>query len=74
MSDMIISNGKKKSDSISKSKRDNSISFDEKISRANSILPCYFEKDIEMLDLQIKLLDKIDILDNSMSLDEAIQD
>ena len=74
MSDMIISNEKKKSHYISESKRENSLSFDERISRANSILPCYFEKDIEMLDLQIKLLDKIDILENSMSLDEAIQD
>ena len=74
MSDMIISNGKKKSNYISKSKRENSISFDEKISRANSILPCYFDKNIEMSDLQIKLLDKINILDNSMSLDEANQD
>ena len=27
-----------------------------------------------MLDLRIKLLDKIDNLDDSMSLDEAIQD
>ena len=62
-SDLIISN-----------ERDNSISLDKKISRSNSILPYYFEKDIEMLDLQIKLLDKIDISDNSMSLDEAIQD
>ena len=68
MSDMIISNGKKKSNCISKSKRDDSISFDEKISRSNSILPYNFEKkDIEMLDLLIKLLDKIYILDNSMS-------
>ena len=73
MSDMIISKRKKKSNYISKSKRENSISFNEKISRANSILPYYFEKDIEMLDLQIKLLDNINILDNSMSLDEAIQ-
>ena len=69
MSDMIISKGKKKSNYISKSKRENSISFDEKISRSNSILPYYLEKDIEMLDLRIKLLDKID---NSMSLDAAI--
>ena len=75
MSDTIISNEKKKSSYISESKRDNSISLlDKKISRSNSILPYYFEKDIEMLDLQIKLLDKIDISDNSMSLDEAIQD
>ena len=74
MSDMIFSNRKKKSSYISESKRDNSISLDKKISRSNSILPYYFEKDIEMLDLQIKLLDKIDISDNSMSLDEAIQD
>ena len=75
MSDMIFSNRKKKSSYISESKRDNSISLDKKISRSNSILPYYFEKkDIEMLDLWIKLLDKIDILDNSMSLDEAIQD
>ena len=62
MNDMIISNGKKRSNYISKSKRENSISFDEKISRSNSILPYYyFEKEIEMLDLRIKLLDKIDI-------------
>ena len=74
MSDTIISNEKKKSSYISESKRDNSISLDKKITRSNSILPYYFEKDIEMLDLQIKLLDKIDISDNSMSLDEAIQD
>ena len=75
MSDMIFSNRKKKSSYISESKRDNSISLlDKKISRSNSILPYYFEKDIEMLDLQIKLLDKIDLSDNSMSLDEAIQD
>ena len=74
MSDMIFSNRKKKSSYISESKRDNSISLDKKISRSNSTLPYYFEKDIEMLDLQIKLLDKIDILDNSMSLDEANQD
>ena len=74
MSDMIFSNRKKKSSYISESKRDNSISLDKKISRSNSTLPYYFEKDIEMLDLQIKLLDKIDISDNSMSLDEAIQD
>ena len=67
MSDMIISNEKKKSSYISESKRDNSISLDKKISRSNSTLPYYFEKDIEMLDLQIKLLDKIDISDNSMS-------
>ena len=65
MSDMIFSNKKKKSSYISESKRDNSISLDKKISRSNSTLPYYFEKDIEMLDLQIKLLDKID--DNSMS-------
>ena len=71
MSDMIISNEKKKSHYISESKRENSISFDKKISRANSILPLYFEKDIEMSDLQIKLIDKID---NSMNLDEANQD
>ena len=45
---------------------------DEKISRSISILPYYIEKDIEMYDLQIKLHDKIDILDNSMSIDEAI--
>ena len=63
-SDLIISN-----------ERDNSISSDEKTSRSNSILPyCFEKKDIEMSDLQIKLLDKIDIYDNSMSLDEAIQD
>ena len=74
MSDMIISNGKKKSNYISESKRENSISLDEKISRSNSILPSLFEKDIEMSDLRINLLDKIDILDNPMSLDEAIQD
>ena len=74
MSDMIISDGKKKSNDISKSKRENSISLDEKISRSNSILPSLFEKDIEMSDLRINLLDKIDILDNPMSLDEAIQD
>ena len=67
MSDMIISDGKKKSNNISKSKRENSISLDEKISRSNSILPSHFEKkDIEMSDLQIKLLDKIDIYDNSI--------
>ena len=52
MSDMIISNGKKKYNYIPKSKRDNSISFDEKISRSNSILPYYFDEDIEMLDLK----------------------
>ena len=74
MSDMIISNRKKKSNYISKSKRENSISLDEKISRSNSILPSLFEKDIEMSDLRINLLDKIDILDNSMSLYEANQD
>ena len=74
MSDMIFSNRKKKSSYISESKRDNSISLDKKISRSNSTLPYYFEKDIEMLDLQIKLLDKIDISYNSMSLDEDIQD
>jgi len=35
----------------------------------------YFEKkDIEMSDLSIKLIDDIDINDNSMNLDEAIQD
>ena len=50
MSDMIISNRKKKSNYISKSKRENSISFNDEISRANGILPYYFEKDIEMLD------------------------
>ena len=67
MSDMIISNGKKKSNFISKS------SFDEKISRSNSILPYHFEKkDIEMSDLRIKLPDKKDTLDDFMSLDEAI--
>ena len=74
MSDMIISDGKKKSNNVSKSKRENSISLDEKISRSNSILPSLFEKDIEMSDLRINLLDKIDILDNSMSLYEANQD
>ena len=61
MSDMITSNGKKNSNNISKSKRDNSISFDKRISQSNSIPPYHLEKDIEMLDLRKKLLDKIDI-------------